>query len=48
MGGAVAEISDFPYTVSIKKHGQHYCGGSLVNSLSFKFNLDFLIHPAMQ
>ena len=30
MGGAVAEISDFPYAVSIKKHGEHHCGGSLV------------------
>ena len=34
IGGAVADISDFPYTVSIKKRGEHYCGGSLVRSLT--------------
>ena len=31
MGGAVADITDFPYAVSIKKHGEHHCGGSLVS-----------------
>ena len=33
MGGSVADISDFPYAVSLKKHGKHHCGGSLVSVL---------------
>jgi secreted trypsin-like serine protease len=32
MGGSVAEISDFPYAVSLRKNGEHYCGGSLVKN----------------
>ena len=31
MGGAVGDIEDFPYAVSIKKYGKHHCGGSLVS-----------------
>jgi secreted trypsin-like serine protease len=33
MGGAVAEIEDFPYAVSMKRYGKHYCGGSLVSQV---------------
>ena len=35
LGGSVAEISDFPYAVSLKKNGEHHCGGSLVSSPAF-------------
>ena len=44
MGGSVAEISDFPYAVSIKKHGEHHCGGSLVSlfSPSWRFSVSRL------
>lgn len=42
-GGTVADISDFPYAVSIKKHGEHHCGGSLVRFLLNKIGkLGFL------
>ena len=34
MGGAVADIEDFPYAVSIKKYGKHHCGGSLVSHVN--------------
>jgi len=33
VGGSVADIADFPYTVSLKLKGEHLCGGSLVSYL---------------
>ena len=33
MGGAAIHITDFPNAVSIKKNGEHYCGGILVTLL---------------
>ena len=29
----MADIADFPYAVSLKKKGEHHCGGSLVSPL---------------
>jgi hypothetical protein len=39
MGGTVADISDFPYAVSIKRRGEHYCGGSLVRTDNFRLGI---------
>ena len=30
LGGEVARIEDYPYLVSLRRYGEHYCGGSIV------------------
>jgi hypothetical protein len=32
MGGKVTDITGFSYAISLRKDGEHYCGGSLVGS----------------
>ena len=40
VGGAVTDITNFPHAISLKKNGQHWCGGSLVRlGLTFRINL---------
>jgi hypothetical protein len=54
LGGSVADITDFPYTISLKLDGKHFCGGSLVRIFklvrfpTFDFNLLSLLNPADQ
>jgi hypothetical protein len=31
MGGSAIHITEFPHAVSLKKNGEHYCGGVLVS-----------------
>lgn len=33
MGGSVAHITDFPHAVSLRKNGEHFCGGALVRGI---------------
>jgi trypsin len=32
VGGVPAVAGDFPFIVSLQKNGQHFCGGSLLDS----------------
>jgi trypsin len=32
VGGVPATAGDFPFIVSFQKNGQHFCGGSLIDS----------------
>ena len=33
VGGATANVAEFPHQVSLKKSGGHFCGGSIISAL---------------
>ena len=37
MGGSPVHITEFAHAVSLRKNGEHFCGGALVGDLSFAF-----------
>ena len=34
MGGSAAHITDFPHAVSLRKDGEHFCGGAIVSAVT--------------